>query len=143
MSPVLNLKNEAKVRRRKAIGRLIVSVRGEMTQTELGVKLGDYQQDGEPIPQTTISRWERGTIDMTFEQALEIEMALGVPFGTLARAGGYVAADDSYKGVEETIQVDPFLDPELKGDLLLIVKSYKNVSKRLDHEEFLNRIRRR
>ena len=134
---------DAQLRRRRAIGRLIVDLRKELTQTELGIKLAEYQADGQPIPQTTISRWERGTIDMTFEQALEIELALNVPRGALARAGGYIATDDSFKNVEDLIRIDSSLDPEVREDVIRAYRSYVNVSRRYQRDEFVQGPKRR
>jgi transcriptional regulator with XRE-family HTH domain len=114
-----------------------------MTQTELGIKLAEFQPDGQPIPQTTISRWERGTVDMTFDQALEIEMALGCPLGTLARAGGYISADEQHQNVEDALRVDPLLDPEIREDAIRAYKSYVNVSRRVNREEMFETPKRR
>lgn len=139
----MTMTSDAQQRRRRAIGRLLVDLRKEMTQTELGVKLAEFQPDGQPIPQTTISRWERGTVDMTFEQALEIEKALNVPPGTLARAGGYIAPDDSYKSVEDLLRVDPNLDPELREDVISAYRSYVTTSRRLARDESIAGPRRR
>ncbi len=134
---------EARLRRHRAIGKLIVALRQDMTQTELGIKLAEFQQDGQPIPQTTISRWERGTIDMTFDQALEIEMALGVSQGTLARAGGYIAAEEGHRSVEEALRVDPDLDPEIREDAVRAYKSYVAISRRVNREEMFQTPKRR
>lgn len=138
-----NGKSDAQLRRRRAIGRLIVDLRKDMTQTELGYRLAEFQPDGQPIPQTTVSRWERGTIDMTFEQAFDIEQALRVAPGTLARAGGYVAADETYKDIEDMLRVDPNLDPELRESVITAYRSYVATSRRLDRDEFVASPKRR
>jgi transcriptional regulator with XRE-family HTH domain len=57
-----------------------------MTQQELGSRLG--------VPQTTVSRWERGTVDYGIEQLRTIEDSLGLRHGALLVAGGYVVGDE-------------------------------------------------
>lgn len=58
-----------------------------MNQTDFGDLLTPYL--GERIPQTTLSRWELGEIEMTLEQVRAIELALGLELGTLAKAAAY------------------------------------------------------
>src|SRR4051794_31003921 len=70
--------------RRRALGEAIKRHRGEMSQGELGAAIGD-------VPQTTISRWERGVVDLTVEQVLAIEIALDLAPGLLASEAGYVS----------------------------------------------------
>lgn len=139
----MSVTSDAQQRRRRAIGRLLVDLRKERTQTELGEMLAEFQPDGLPIPQTTISRWERGTVDLTLEQALQIEQALGVPLGTLARAGGYIAPDDSYKNVEDMLRVDPNLDTDFREDVIRAYRSYVSTSRRLARDEAIAGPRRR
>lgn len=100
-----------------------------MSQTELGHKLD--------MPQTTVSRWERGTVDLTLEQALEIEVILGLPHGTLAKAGGYIepSKDDTPRTVEQLMRTDPNLDPDIRQDAIQAYRSYVALSQRLRREE--------
>lgn len=137
MTPA-NLSEQAKSRRRRAIGRHLSAMREGLNQTELGIKLGDYSPTGQPVPQTTISRWERGTVDLTLEDAYEIEVALRLAHGTLARAGGYVEDAEpasTAKSVEEMLRVDPNLDPDLRQDVITAYRSYVTLSRRLNREE--------
>lgn len=119
------LSDTARERRRRAIGRAIASLREGMNQTELGYKLD--------APQTTVSRWERGTVDLTLEQALAIETHLGLPLGTLAKAGGYIAPDDksTAKTTEEMLRTDPNLDPDIRDQLISWYKHCVSMSNRI------------
>jgi hypothetical protein len=74
------------VNRPKALGRALRAARGDRTQTEIGNLLGG-------IPQTTISRWEAGSVHLTVEQVNEVEATLGLEPGYLLRAGGYVKGE--------------------------------------------------
>ncbi|HVV36959.1 MAG TPA: helix-turn-helix transcriptional regulator [Acidimicrobiales bacterium] len=78
--------------RREALGRAIRKYRGDRKQSELGALLG--------VPQTTISRWEVGLVDLGVEQVRGLERALDLPLGTLGRAAGYV--DPCLTGDEDT-----------------------------------------
>lgn len=78
-----NLDEHAR-RRLKAVGREIRKARGERTQQELGELLGD-------LPQTTVSRWEHGSVDFPLETIRRLEAALGLEDGHLLKAGGYVS----------------------------------------------------
>jgi DNA-binding XRE family transcriptional regulator len=131
MTPSI-LSDAARSRRRRAIGQKLAELRGEMNQTELGLVLD--------APQTTVSRWERGTIDMNFEQALEVEVALGLKHGTLARTGGYIEAieTDQAPNIVEMLSVDPTLDEDLRQDLIAIYRAYQKLSSRLRREEGLS-----
>ncbi len=68
--------------RLKALGAAIRRARGELTQEELGHRLGD-------VPRTTVSRWEHGRVDLGVEQVRALEDALEIAPGTLLEAGGY------------------------------------------------------
>lgn len=59
--------------------------RGDRTQTEIGHLLD--------APQTTVSRWESGSVDLTVEKVHEIEGKLGLETGHLLRAGGYIVGE--------------------------------------------------
>lgn len=90
------------VDRPKALGRALRTARGQRTQTEIGNLLGG-------VPQTTISRWEAGAVDLTVEQVNLIEGTLGLEPGHLLRAGGYVKGEGmpgSPIQVYETTEVD-------------------------------------
>jgi excisionase family DNA binding protein len=53
-----------------------------MSQTQLGDRVG--------VPQTTISRWEQGRVDLSVERVRAVEEALGLQIGTLLVLAGYV-----------------------------------------------------
>lgn len=73
--------------RRVALGEEIRRERGVRTQSDLGRLL--KPQLGAPVPQTTISRWEKGETELGLEQVRALEIVLGLEHGTLARAAGY------------------------------------------------------
>jgi transcriptional regulator with XRE-family HTH domain len=58
-----------------------------LTQAQLGERLGRYRH--QPVPQTTISRWELGEVDLTLEDIFDIEEALALPHGILKEQAGY------------------------------------------------------
>ncbi|MEY2425827.1 MAG: helix-turn-helix protein [Actinomycetota bacterium] len=85
--------------RRVRLGDAIRRFRNERTQAEFGTLFG--------VPQTTVSRWEAGHVDLSFEQVRSIEVALDVPLGTLGRAAGFVvssstADEDEFIGFRTT-----------------------------------------
>lgn len=56
--------------------------------------------------------WENGLVDLTLEEALDIDEALGVPRGTVAAGGRYVAMDVSPASTEEEISRNEFDHPK-------------------------------
>src|SRR4051812_17079522 len=83
--PVTDLTPDAAARLRQ-LGQAIRVARRNMSQTRLGELCGH-------VPQTTISRWERGLVDLTVEQIWDLETALDLKRGMLVIAGGYADAD--------------------------------------------------
>jgi hypothetical protein len=83
--------------RKQAIGAAIAEHRRIMKgwgRAELGLALGG-------VPERTVARWETGAADLSLEQALGIEEALGLPRGTLGAAGtyfGFQAEPFSFEG---------------------------------------------
>src|SRR5437870_1489880 len=73
---------ERAAERHAALGKAIKRFRGSATQAQLGALLD--------VPQTTISRWEAGSVDLGLEQIRAIELALELPLGTVGRAAGFV-----------------------------------------------------
>lgn len=70
--------------RLKRLGAAIRTLRGKRTQTDFGRRLG--------VPQTTVSRWEHGHVDLGVEQVRLIEDALDAPNGSLLVAAGLLEA---------------------------------------------------
>lgn len=94
-----------------------------MSQTDFGLEIDTG------LPQTTVSRWERGAIELTLEQVLDIESAFGLTPGTLARAAGYVMPlNDEAISVEQAIAFDTRLTDDAKVGALSSYKSYVNLS---------------
>lgn len=93
--PTFDLAARARLR---AIGRAIRTARGSVSQTELSTKLN--------VPQTTISRWERGTVDFGLEQLRTLEHALELPPGHLFEAGRYIAGREPQEAPLRKVQCD-------------------------------------
>ena len=93
--PTFGLAARARLR---AVGRAIRKARGSMSQTELSTRLN--------VPQTTISRWERGTVDFGLEQLRALEHALEISPGHLFAAGGYIAGREPQEAPLRNEQCD-------------------------------------
>ena len=104
------------------LGRAIRTARATRTQAQLGALLS--------VPQTTISRWEKGLVALDVLQVLEIETALGLEAGSLLVAAGIVENRISVKDVSQAILVDPNVDPTVRRDLANIYENYVKLSKR-------------
>lgn len=117
---------EARAARRAALGVAIRNARQEhgLTQHELGERLED-------TPQTTISRWEKGLVDLNLEQLCELEAALGLRLGTFAMATGFCEPDFTKADVVDILRADPNLHPDVRADMVRVYKSYTQISKRL------------
>jgi transcriptional regulator with XRE-family HTH domain len=85
-------------RRREAAG---------LTQRELGERLRRVTR--EPRPQTTVSRWEAGAVDLGYEQIHRIEHALDLAPGTLGADADYISPAATARGFR-TITVDSLDD---------------------------------
>lgn len=104
------------------LGQSIRTARGTLTQAQLGALLD--------VPQTTISRWEKGLVALDVLQVLEIETALGLESGSLLVAAGIVENQITVKDVAQAILVDPHIDPTVRRDLANIYENYVKLSKR-------------
>jgi transcriptional regulator with XRE-family HTH domain len=126
---------ELRKERKRQLGALIRQHRAEMTQEDLGVQLARFQFDGRPIPQTTISRWEQGKVDLTMEQVWDIEEALRLPHGELSLEVGYVerAIAERARGevdVLDAIRRDPRIDKGLRPAATNAVQAFIEASER-------------
>lgn len=83
-------------RRAELIGERIRSHRGERTQSEVAAAMGESQ--------ATISRWELGGVELSFEQARRVEIALDIPLGTLGREAGFVSLNEQFVAPESLIR---------------------------------------
>lgn len=77
---------------RRRVGETIRAARGDVTQAELGDRIGEAQ--------TTLSRWENGDVDIDLSQANRIERALDLPAGWIALRAGLI-------DVEALVEDDP------------------------------------
>lgn len=109
--------------RMKALGQVIRAARGEMSQAELGAEMN--------VPQTTISRWEMGQVDLSMEQVRALEIALRVRPGTLAVSSGYAAPEFTARDIEMALRADPSLHQDLRNDVVRSYRSYVEASRKL------------
>lgn len=124
-------KARARENRRRVLGEQIRSLRGEMSQTELGLKMIS-RESGFPIPQTTVSRWEKGTVDLDLEQVFDLEEALNVKHGTLTMSAGYITAQPvDPTTIEDIIRLDPNIHPELRHDFECLYQNLLKMSKKM------------
>ena len=115
--------------RLRQTGSAIRHARGELTQSELGERLAPYL--GEPVPQTTISRWESGTITLDLEVLHALELALELQPGTLFHNAGYVSLDLGLKDGEALLHVDPNIDDSLRETALSQYRVWVSLSKEI------------
>lgn len=129
--------DRARLRRRLALGNQIRSLRGEVSQVDLGIRLAPLQPDLLPVPQSTISRWEKGGTELTAEQIHDIEAVLRVRPGTLFEAAGYVelpsSADDV--SVYDKLRTMKELHPDLRENAITLIESFVKSSETMAREQ--------
>lgn len=107
---------EGRQERLKALGEAVRTLRQErnLAQIELAELFGGS------VPQTTVSRWEKGMVDLTCEQVYGLENALEVPHGTLGRVAGYVHVDEQNTDVTLLIRhtVHPYYATDAVNDYM-------------------------
>lgn len=131
------------MRRRRRLGEQIRNLRSAagMTQGDLGNALANTSAGDLPIPQTTISRWETGSVELEMEQVYAIEAVLKVPHGHLSAAAGYATAELKPGSVEEAIMLDHRLHPSVRDEVVRLYKSFLSTSKTLlDSEDRFRRL---
>ena len=123
----------ARQERRRRLGDTIREWRNDLNQSELGVRLAPLTPDGRPVPQTTISRWEKGMVELTLEQVHDLEEALGRRHGSLSAAGGYVAPtpDQAAIDIAELLMADSSIDPIFHKEVVSMIKSFRKASEAL------------
>lgn len=114
-----HLSETARAARRNRLGRAIREARGETPQADLGNALG--------IPQTTISRWERGLVDLTVEQVLSLEVVMDLKFGALLMNAGYVDTKGKMPAVE-AIRAE-LSSPEITSQAIEAFKGYQKLDR--------------
>lgn len=119
-----------RIERQKRVGLAIRRARGDKTQTELGQLLAPYL--GEEVPQTTVSRWEVGSVSIDLEQLRAIELALKLRAGTLFSSTGYVPKDISPREVEQMIALDPNLSDSLRDNVISLYRTSVKMSKEIN-----------
>lgn len=142
--PKLRSSSEAELSQRRldALGAQIKILREERewSQTDLGVALAPYQADGKPVPQTTVSRWEKGQVDFTANQVRSIERAFGLAKGTLLAYAGYVDSvavdmEDPERFLYNVIRTSPAIHPELRNDAVAGIKGFVKMSKTISQRD--------
>lgn len=113
------------------LGRQIAVAReGIMSQAELGSHLGDYLD--REVPQTTISRWEKGRVDLGVEEIRALEIVLALTPGSLLAASGYVDFNRTNdRSLRTIVFTDPELHPSQRGAVLELIAAFKETSRRL------------
>jgi transcriptional regulator with XRE-family HTH domain len=86
---------------------------------------------GHDVPQTTISRWEIGSVSIDLEQLRAVEAALGLTPGTLFANSGYCRSQFTPRDVENAIRSDRALDPSLKDTVVSMYRSAVTLSKKI------------
>jgi transcriptional regulator with XRE-family HTH domain len=120
---------EDRAERLRQTGRAIRHARGELTQSELGERLGPYL--GEAVPQTTISRWESGSVTLDVEVVHALELALDLDPGTLFHNAGYVPLELDATDGEALLHVDPNIDDSLRDTAVSQYRVWVNLSKEI------------
>lgn len=122
--PTAEPTEEARRERLRALGQMIKKARGLLSQEDLGKKLGG-------LPQTTLSRWEQGKVELTVEQIRDIERACNARPGTLLMGAGYVEAGFTSDYAEEVLRADPAIHPAVRDDVIAMYEGFVRLSKRL------------
>lgn len=117
--------------RLRRLGRQIALARdGLMNQEELGVRLGEYLD--REIPQTTVSRWEKGLVDLGVEQVRALELVLELRPGSLMAGAGYLKFERvSIKAIRALIMTDPELHPSQRSSVLSMYESFRDISQQI------------
>ena len=68
--------------RRRALGKAIRAARGAQSQTDVGRTVGR--------PQSSVSVWETGGLELGVDRVYELEDLFGAPHGSLLGAAGYI-----------------------------------------------------
>lgn len=136
-SRVDRAKAQARQDRLRLLGQILRISRGEMTQEQVAELLSRIR--GERVIQTSVSRWEKGMVDMSVEMIRDIEQALGLEKGSILLSAGYASTDAT---VPALIRSDTTIHPNFRGDLERIYKSYQEMSRQLFDAETAN-LRRR
>ena len=92
-----------------------------LTQSEFGERVAG-------VPQTTVSRWEGGRVELTVEQVLDIETALQLRPGTLALLAGYSDPERASGDTVGAIKSDPNLDSQHRALLLRVLDVFRGAS---------------
>jgi hypothetical protein len=96
--------------------------RGSLTQARLGAMLD--------VPQTTVSRWEKGQVALDVIRVRELEEALGLESGSLLHAAGITTGKQRVKDVTQAILTDPNIDVSLRRELISLYGHYVVYSKK-------------
>jgi transcriptional regulator with XRE-family HTH domain len=93
--------------RRRALGEEIAEQRRVMKGWDRGELASALE-----ISERAVTRWETGSTEMTFEQALAVEKVLGLPIGHLGGAGMYFGFQATPFSLEGEVVMQWYSDPE-------------------------------
>jgi hypothetical protein len=113
--------------RREHLGTVIRSVRGDTTQFELAQRISALR--GEPFLQTSVSRWEKGMVDLSVEQIRDVELALDLEPGSILVAAGFVTTSAD---VALALHSDPKVHPDFRVEMVRIYNAFVAASKQLN-----------
>jgi transcriptional regulator with XRE-family HTH domain len=100
-----------------------------MSQTDLGTRLSKYL--GDDVAQASISRWEKGQVDLGVEQVRALELVLNYKPGDLLVAANYVQRESNPQSSREFVMTDPALHPDLRKDAFNAYQAFLNASMRM------------
>lgn len=125
---------DSRQQRREHLGKMIRDYRTDLglSQAELGDLMAPFSLDGRSLPQTTISRWEAGSVELTLEQVYDLEEALSLRHGSLAASTGYVVKESAGSvSIAELLAVDPDINPTIRRDVIAMYKAFRKMSNEL------------
>ena len=103
------------------LGQAIRSARGSLTQARLGALL--------EVPQTTVSRWEKGHVALDVIRIRELELALGLESGSLLIDAGLTTGKQRINDISNALLADSNVDAPLRRELITLYGHYVMYSK--------------
>jgi transcriptional regulator with XRE-family HTH domain len=97
-----------------------------VTQFDLGVQVANLLGRTDSFDQASVSAWELGRAQMTVEQMLACEQALGLVPGELLRQTGYLKPA---KKLEQMIEQEPGLTKEARATLAATLRALRGLNR--------------
>ena len=102
-----------------------------LSQGQLAAKLNDMGLIA--VDQSTVSRWESGRLELSYEAGLWLDAAFGLCPGAIGASGGYTVPEEVGRlNVEKIIRSDPELDPDVRTVAARLYRGYLRASRRLN-----------